>query len=222
MNSFYRLPKSAQWFISIFLMGVPMGLITVWSVLYSTSLWPFLLLPFLMPIYYFTSTPFLTITDTYHYLSPMLLAYKPSEEKYWIHLGTSFDYFMVMRKLNPGSAVKQTTLLFLVDGLLEIIERIETKRIPESVQVVGSSHFFNDKTALRMGFTLSPTTTFEKINFGFAYLEVMWMHSMAQGKLSWPKIMNLKTATSTGEILLSHKEEYLKLKGLLEYRLKSK
>ena len=96
-----------------------------------------------VPIGQFTFTPLFRLLGIYTYYSPMLLGYMANDKQIDLHSGGSFDYLFVMRKFSPGLEMRNKLLMFHLEGLLNIIESIENKNIPESVNIIGKSYFFN-------------------------------------------------------------------------------
>jgi hypothetical protein len=153
----------------------------------------------------FFGAPIIKLLGVHKYLSPMLLVNSASDEKYEIHNGTTFDYLMVMNNVKSGPEFSKKMLVYYLDGLLKIVEKIETNKLPENVLIQGSSYFFNDRTAKKLGFKLSKTNVAIKINMLVNYLDLIWMYSLSQGRLTFPNVINMQTASVTGKHLIMNK-----------------
>lgn len=220
MNKFYQNSKAFQWSITLMLLVLVVAFMGGWFYLINQSNWYFLLLFLLGPVFQFAITPFLTLLGNYKYLSPMLLVYNASSTKYDLHNGTSFDYIMVLKGFNKGLALKNKILEYYLEGLLKLVSEIENKNLSENLEITGSSYFFSDRTAQNLGFELSDASTAEKFNILINYLDLMWMYSLANGRLSFPDFNNVKNAKITGRRLVNSKPKlerlylYLKRKNL--------
>jgi hypothetical protein len=205
MNDFYTLPKVLQWLLAILLLVSGFFPALALIELSYTQPIAYLLFIFYVPIGQFSFTPFFTLVGVYNYYSPMLLGYTPSDTQIDLHSGGSFDYLFVMRKYNPGIEMRNRLLLFQLEGLKKIIQLIEDKAVPESVNIVGTSYFFSNRTVQRIGFELIEPSLFYRINLLVNFLDLFWMYSLAQGKWSLPKVWQAKKVQITGQKLVEHK-----------------
>ena len=216
MNDFYKQPKLFQWVEAILLLLT--GLLPALVIIekgYSQPLF-YLLFLIYVPIVQFAATPFFTLVGVYKYYSPMLLGYMANDNQIDLHSGGSFDYLFVMRKYKSGIEMRNRLLIFHLEGLIYIIRQIENKSISEKVNIVGTSYFFNNRTLHKMGFEVENPSLFYRLNLIANFIDLFWMYSLSQGKLSIPKIWNAKNAKISGAKLIESKkmieELYEKLK----------
>jgi hypothetical protein len=205
MNDFYKLPKILQWLLALLLLVS--GFFPALALIELGYAHPiaYLLVIFYVPIGQFSFTPFFTLLGVYKYYSPMLLGYTPSDSQIDLHSGGSFDYLFVMRKYKSGIEMRNRLLLFQLEGLKKIIQLIEDKEVSESVNIVGTSYFFSDRTAKKIGFELIDPSLFYRINLFANFLDLAWMYSLSQGKWAIPKVWKAKKVQITGQKLLENK-----------------
>lgn len=205
MNDFYKQAKGIQWAAAILLLIVafwPGLLIIEWG--YNQPLYHLLFFPF-VPIAQFGATPFFRLVGIYTYYSPMLLGYMANNKHIDLHSGGSFDYLFVSHNYKPGAEWRNRLLIFHLEGLLQIIEHIEKKRISKEVTISGTSYFFNSKSLGRMGFEMEVPSLFYRVNLFVNFIDLVWMYSMAKGKWAIPKIWNAKKVKISGEKLVENK-----------------
>jgi hypothetical protein len=215
VSSFYKTPILFQKTVAILLLVCGVGFLVLWIYTITKNPFFFFLFIFLGSVYHFTTTPFLKLKGTYKYYSPMFLVFMPSDEKYDVHSGTSFDYLFVMWGNPTRKPFRNKLLSYYLEGLLRIIDEIELEAIPKSVLVRGSSYFFGERTAKNFGFEIKETGQEEKYNFIFLYFDLTWMYSLSQGKLTFPKLKEIKTAEISGEKLCEQKEKLLRMYNYL-------
>lgn len=218
MNKFYQQKLIFQWIIAITLLLI--ALLPMFIIMIKASDQPLYYLFFMIyiPVAQFALTPFCTLTGIYKYYSPMLLGYNATDKQIDLHNGTSFDYLMVMTHHKPGIEFRNRLLKYHLEGLLNIIQLIENKNIPETVNIVGTSYFFNKRTLEKMGFETENPSLFYRINLYMNVIDLIWMYSLSQGKLKIPNIGNVRKASTTGKKLIENKN---KIKLLIE-KLKHK
>lgn len=206
MNKFYKLPLVLQWVIALILLIIGFyPVLLVLENMRSLVLYGIMLLLY-TPVLQFTSHPFFTLVGVYTYYSPMLLGYMANKVQIDLHSGGSFDYLLVMSKNRRGAMVRRSLMVFHIAGLLRIIEQIEQGKIPASVKIIGTSYFFNERTAKKIGFELREPSFFYRLNLFVNFLDLFWMYSFSQGKLSIPKVWQAKKVYLIGSKLVENKE----------------
>lgn len=218
MNQFYKQPKILVWFESIFLLliGIFLGiLIIVQGSSQSFNYATFLLY---VPISQFLFTPIYKLTGGYTYYSPMLLGYMANDKQIDLHSGTSFDHLFVLRKYPSGVQLRNRLMMYHLQGLLKLIQLIEEKRIPASVNIVGTSYFFNDRTLKNCGFQIEKPSNFYRINLLLNFIDLFWMYSLSKGKVAIPAVWDAKKARITGDVLITQKAKFEVLYQKLELK----
>ena len=206
MNDFYKQPKILQWIEAILLLLF--GFLPALSIIekgYSKPIF-YLLFIIYVPIGQFTFTPLFRLVGVYKYYSPMLLGYLANDIQIDLHSGGSFDYLFVMRKYKSGIELRNRLLTYQLEGLTNIIKLIENKSIHETVNIVGASYFFNNRTLQKMGFDIVNPSLFYRLNLFVNFIDLIWMYSLSQGKFSIPKLWNAKKASISGGRLLAKKD----------------
>jgi len=216
MNDFYKQPKALVWIESIlFLLAGFFLAVLIIEKGYDQPLY-YLAFVLYVPITQFLYTPLFTLTGGYTYYSPMLLGYMANEKQIDLHSGTSFDHLFVLRNCKPGIELRNRLLAYHLEGLLYLISLIENKQIPESVTIVGTSYFFNDRTLKRLGFQIEKASTFYRANLFLNFIDLFWMYSLSRGKVSMPALWKAKKAQIQGAALVAQKVNLEVLYGKLK------
>ena len=205
MNDFYNQPKVLVWIESIlFLLA---GFFLVVLIIEKGYDHPLIYAAFILyvPISQFLYTPIFKLTGGYTYYSPMLLGYMANEKQIDLHSGTSFDHLFVLRKCKPGIELRNRVLGYHLEGLLHLISLIENKQVPESVTIVGTSYFFNDRTLQKLGFQIEKASAFYRANLFLNFIDLTWMYSLSRGKFSVPSLWDAKKARILGSDLVAQK-----------------
>jgi hypothetical protein len=208
MNDFYKQPKYLVWLESIFLLmiGLMLG-ITIIDKGYSHPLF-YLAFIIYVPISQFLFTPIHKLTGGYTYYSPMLLGYMANDKQIDLHSGTSFDHLFVLRKYKSGTVLRNRIMMYHLEGLLRLIQLIEEKHIPASVNIIGTSDFFSKRTLSNLGFQTEKATLFYRVNLFINFIDLFWMYSLSKGKLAIPTVWDAKKAKITGDALVVQKTKF--------------
>jgi len=216
MNDFYKQPKVLVWIESILflLLGFVLGIF----ILEKGYMQPLIYSAFILyiPISQFLFTPIYKLTGGYTYYSPMLLGYMANDKQIDIHSGTSFDHLFVLRKYKSGTPLRNRIMMYHLDGLLKLIQLIEDKHIPASVNIIGTSYFFSERTLNRLGFQIEKATLFYRINLFINFIDLFWMYSLSKGKFAIPAVWDAKKAKITGGALVAQKTKFEGLYQKLE------
>jgi hypothetical protein len=153
------------------------------------------------------------MTGAYTYYSPMLLGYMANNQQIDLHSGTSFDHLLVLRNCKPGIPLINRIMMYHVEGLLRLIHMFEEQRIPASVNIMGTSYFFNERTLHNLGFQIDKSSYFYKINLFLNFIDLCWMFSLSKGRFTFPALWDAKKASINGGDLMAQKT---KLEGLYQ------
>jgi len=221
MNNFYNQPIFLLWTETILLMVI--GFFPFFIIIeagYSQPLYYLLFLIYL-PISQFSLTPIYKLTGVYKYYSPMLLGYMANEKQIDLHSGGSFDYLFVMRRFKIGAESRNQILIYHLEGIINIISLIENDKIPTTVNIVGTSYFFNERTMNKIGFDREKPSIFYRINLMANFIDLIWMYSIAKGHFSIPKIWSAKKVKIIGSKLVDKKEVIIELHTKMNQRKKT-
>ncbi len=194
MGRFYDLPKFVQWLIAILLMLI--GFLPMMPIMAKP--YGLLFLPILAPIFNLVSVPFFRLIGYYKYLTPLVLSTVQTDKQYDLHNVFTFDYLVNFKWADRGIKVQKMLLQHYFKALLVIIERIETGQLSPEVRIVGHSYFFNDRTAQKLGFTISKASSFWVINSCLQFIELTYLYAFSQGKWTFPKFWKVQRTEISG------------------------
>ncbi len=220
MNNFYKQAPFLLWIeaILILILGFYPALLII-EVGANSPLIYFLFLIY-VPIGQFCFTPFFRLAGIYKYYSPMLIGYMPNKIQVDLHSGGSFDYLFVILKYQSGNEIRNQLFKFYLEGLLYLISQVESGKIPKSVNIIGTSYFFNERTIKKLGFDEKKPTLFYKLNLFINFIDIFWMYSVSRGKLSLPNLSKVKKLSVSGERLLMNRTYIENLYQTLIQKLK--
>ena len=216
MKKFDQFSGLFQWSISILLGLIMVVGLFFWTELMRTSKIWMLLIFVVAPIVQFLITPLFSVLRVYNYHSPMVVSVGNNRRMISLHNGTSFDYLMEMSGIQPGIQWRNKMLYYYLDALLNIICQVENGNLPSNTVIRGSSYFLSQRSAVKLGFEVKHTSILEKINIALNYIDVVWMYSMANRKLTFPNLTKIITVRTTGEELIKHKTSIMALSSRLE------
>jgi len=94
------------------------------------------------------------------------------------------------------------------NSCLQIISKIKRGEIPKTVQIVGYSYFFNERTASKLSFKIGKIDVVTKFFFYLNLIEIILLYSFVKGNWEIPKFWEAKLLYTTGEALCK-KEEFI-------------
>lgn len=216
MKRFNSLNKVFQWFISISFGIILLIILSVWIKTMSESKIWMLLIFIIVPVIQFLITPIFTLLNFYHYYSPMVVSFGNNKKVIDLHNGTSFDYLLEMSKIKAGVKWKKKMLFYYLNALLIIISQVENGDLTNSTIIRGSSYFLSERSAKKLGFSILNTSIIEKFNIVLNYFDLIWMYSLASGKLIFPDLTKINTVRITGIDLVHQKQKILDLSNRLK------
>lgn len=215
MNDFYKLHKLFQWPVALLLLVIGVTpLLTLIEFSHQEPLFYFFFILYI-PLAQFTFTPFFKLIGVYRYYSPMLLGYMANDKQIDLHSGTTFDYLWVMRKVKPGIEMRNRILMYQLDGLLNIIQQIESNKIPQTVNIIGTSYFFSDRTLKKLGFEIVKPSLFYRLNILVNFIDLTYLYSLSKGRFTIPNLLSVKKASLSGDKLAENKKNIEEIASLL-------
>jgi hypothetical protein len=213
--------KTAQFLVGFFLCLL---LLLFWGFLMKmaeSSVWYYGLLPLFLSFAQFSLTPMLRSIGIYRYYSDFLLVYNPKKTKYELHAGTSFDYWLHLRWNDKGAKSRNYIFGQMVLGLLNIIKEVEQGILPDKLKIVATSYFFSERSIRRLGFESKKASLFNRINLLVNFLDIFWMYSFSQNKLSMPNLFKANKFEISAHDLVLQKEKLTHILIQMEERMQT-
>jgi hypothetical protein len=206
MNRFYQYPPFLKWSATLVLLMIALACMVVLVEKTFQNPLNYLMFFLFVPVVQFALTPIFTLTGAYRYYSPLLLGYFPNDKRIDLHTGGSFDYLFVMKGTPSGLVFRRKVMRYQLEGLLNLIERIRSGEVPETVAIEGTSYFFNERSIRKLGFEVQNPTLFYRINLFVNFIDLTWMYSLAKGRFTFPRLWEAKKVYITGAELVAQKD----------------
>ena len=188
--------------LAVFLIGAII-LIAIFKIV-----WPLFILPFLMiTVASFADAPSGKLSGSLIYYSPFFIATKPRKGKVILHAGTPFDYYFVFRRKDRGIKARKEVLTQFLRGMIRFIDDLPK----EEITVEGTSYFFNERTARRLGFDIKPAGMDQVIILGFNFLPLMLTYSFTKGKPGFPDLNHIKKGSISSKKLVLQRDKIERL-----------
>jgi hypothetical protein len=175
-----------------------------------------LLLVFLLvPAAQLVLTPVWRWAGIYRYHSPALFVVERGAGQLELHGGTAFDYLLHLRWAERGAPARRILLGHYLAGLSSIIDDIQSGRIPADARITGTSYFFSDRSAARLGFALQPPSRGEVLHALLDIVSLSAMYSYVHGRPAIPRVWRARQATITARALARRKRTVQALRARL-------
>ncbi|MBL8111279.1 MAG: hypothetical protein JNK60_00220 [Acidobacteria bacterium] len=171
--------------------------------------------PITYSFFYVVSNPALRLLGVFRYHSPLLKVSLRSRRYYEVHSGTLFDYVLLFRWKDRGCRATRQILGLFLEGFLDIANAVERGEIARDTHIVGTSYFFSEKSAERLGFRLESAGLRLRLVLLVSYAELALLHSFARGRISFPNVLKVRTAVVRGDELLARRDEMRRILGRL-------
>ena len=194
------LPRSAA--LAVAGTGAAFALLLAWPA--PASL---LFFPVALSVFQFCLTPLLRWSGVYYYHSEMLKATLRTGRTWEIHGGTAWDYIHLFRLSESGAAATRRLLLLYLEGLLDIARLVESGAIPAETTVTGTSYFFSERSARRLGFRIEPAGPRLRAVLVLYYLDLVLLYSFARGRVAFPNVLRARRAAIRAADLAARRGE---------------
>lgn len=166
----------------------------------AAALHPLLWLPLifvLVPAAEFVLTPLWTRHGVYRYYSPLLFVLARGERLYELHGGTLYDHLFHGPAAVRGRAARRARLRCYLAGLLGLIDDIERGVLAPDARLTGTSYFFGERSARRLGFTVERAGRSERLHLALNALGLALIYRGARGRWALPPVWRARRATTT-------------------------
>lgn len=218
-HSFFELPRARQWTLSIAfaILGATLMLSSIFLCMYWRV--PCLLL-LLIPLYFvfaqLLDIPFGHLRGTLIHYSPMLIV-QPISGTWHLHTTTLFDQLFALPHKDPKLSNQQQTLIWILDGFLDLIEDLKDK---PNIPLVGTTHFLSPRRAKKLGFTIQAAGVGSKFILIINYLNLVLSMSITKGRLRFPKLDQVRRFEISAADLISKEDLFRNWKVQLMHRSK--
>ena len=178
-------------------------------------LYGLIILPFVAPLESLLLTPLYRLCGRFDYLSALLLATK-SPNGFELHTGTLFDYVSHLKTRDLGHRAQRVVVKNVLEGLLVLCDKVDGGKIKAEIKLTATSYFFSDRTAKKLGFDIVEADRVNRINLYSAYLSLMLRLSFTKGKLTAPKLSQLRQISTTAGDLATHRQDILRMLTYLD------
>jgi hypothetical protein len=149
-----------------------------------------------------------------NYYSPLLIGETVKNGILKLHAGTLFDYYYVFSKKTSHSERKKQAFKGYIEGLVNLIELYETTR-PNPIKIKATSYIINSRTAKKIGLRKVKTNLLGRFILYFNYFNLLCSLSLMNGKLSFPKLNNVRSFEGELDELIGKKDYFLALNNRL-------
>lgn len=180
------------------------GLHTAWALLATGGTFA-VFLPVSLPLIQASFTPLLSLLGWWRYVSPLMFVEGTSATVVEIHGGTWWDYACHFRTSDAGAHVRTGVLVAYIEALLTLADLLEAGRISPDAEIRGTSYFFDERTATKLGFQIHDPSTPRLAMLWVGLIEISTKLSFARGRLSLAPVWKAKLATIGGAELVGQK-----------------
>ncbi|MFI5180650.1 MAG: hypothetical protein ACHQPI_04605 [Thermoanaerobaculia bacterium] len=193
--------------------GLAVGGIVVAAALLGAAAFPLplFLWPLALTAFQLAVTPLLRETGLYRYHSALLKATVRTRTTYEVHGGTALDYFFHFRWTDRGGRASRKALTAFLEGFIDIARRVETGEIDGNVEVTGTSYFFSERTARRLGFRVEHPGLRLRLVLILYYADLVMLYSFIRGRVAFPNVLDARRAVILGRDLAARRADLERL-----------